>query len=65
MHNLLTRDIVVNAVEDSELYFGVCGCRLRFLKYEFYLLIVLKFGGQTYFPAYNNNIVEGGVLQRY
>ena len=33
--------------------------------FEFYLLIGLKFGGRTYLPAYNNNIVEGGVLQRY
>ena len=29
------------------------------------MLIRLKFEGRSYFLTYNNNIVEGGVLQRY
>ena len=65
MHNLLAREIVVDRVGDFELYFGVGGRRFIFLKYEFYLLTGLKFGGRAHFPAYNNRIVEGGVLQRY
>ena len=64
MHNLLAKEIIVD-VRDFELYFGIGEHRLRFSKYEFCLLIGLKFGGQTHFPAYNNNIIEGGVLQRY
>ena len=65
MHNLLTKEIVVDEVGDDELYFGIGERRLRFLKYEFCLLIGLKFEGRTHFPAYNNRIVESGVLQRY
>ena len=65
VHNLLAREIIVDSVGDSELYFGVGGCRLRFSKYEFCLLSRLKFGGRAYFPAYNNCIVECGVLHRY
>ena len=65
MHNLLAREIIVDRVGDSELYFGVGGRWLRFSKYEFCLLTELKFEGRTHFPAYNNNIVEGGVLQKY
>ena len=63
--SLLAMEIVVDGVGDSELYFGIGGRQLRFLKYEFYLLTGLKFGGRTHFLAYNNSIVEGGVLQRY
>ena len=62
VHSLLAREIIVDGVGEFELYFGVGGRRLRFLKYEFCLLIGLKFGGRTHFPVYNNNIVEGGVL---
>ena len=62
MHSLLAREIVVDGVEDFELYFGISGCRLRFLKYEFCLLIGLKFERRAHFSAYNNSIVEGGVL---
>ena len=47
------------------MYFVVGGRRLRFSKYEFCLLSGLKFEGGAYFPAYNNDIVEGGVLQKY
>ena len=61
MHNPLARKIIVDGVGDSELYFGIGGRWLRFSKYEFCLLIGLKFGGRTHFSAYNNNIVEGGV----
>ena len=63
VHSLLAREIVVNGVGDSELYFGVGERRFRFLKYEFCLLTGLKFGGRAHFSAYNNSIVEGGVLQ--
>ena len=45
VHSLLTKEIVVDGVGDFELYFGVGGRRLRFSKYEFCLLIRLKFGG--------------------
>ena len=62
VHSLLAREIVVYGVGDFELYFGVGGHRLRFSKYEFCLLTGLKFGGQARFPAYNNSIVECGVL---
>ena len=62
MHSLLAREIVVDGVGDSELYFGVDGHQLRFSKYKFCLLIELKFGGRAHFSAYNNHIVEGGVL---
>ena len=65
MHSLLAKEIVVDGVGDDELYFGVDGHQLRFSKYEFCLLIGLKFGGRAHFPAYSNRIVEGGVLQRY
>ena len=65
MHRLLAKEIVVDEVGDFELYFGVGRRRLRFLKFEFCLLTGLKFRGQTHFPTYNNNIVEGDVLQRY
>ena len=65
VHNLLAKEIIVDGVGDSELYFGISGRRLRFSKYEFCLLTELKFKGQTHFPTYNNNIIEGGVLQRY
>ena len=65
VHSLLAKEIVVDGVEDDELYFGVGGRRLKFSKYEFCLLTGLKFGGRVHFPAYNNHIVEGGVLQRY
>ena len=62
VHNLFIKEIVVDGVGGDELYFGVGGRRLRFSKYEFCLLSGLKFGGQAHFPAYNNDIVEGGVL---
>ena len=65
VHILLSKEIVVDEVGGDELYFGVGGRRLRFSKYEFCLLSGLKFGGRAHFPAYNNHIVEGGVLQRY
>ena len=65
MHSLLVREIIVDGVGESELYFVVGGRRLRFSKYEFCLLTGLKFEGRTHFPAYSNHIVEGGVLQRY
>ena len=65
VHNLLAREIIVDGVGDSELYFGIGGHRLIFSKYEFCLLTGLKFGGRTHFLAYNNNIVENDVLQRY
>ena len=65
MHSLLVKEIVVDGVGDDELYFGVDGRRLRFFKYEFCLLIELKFEGRAHFPTYSNRIVEGGVLQRY
>ena len=53
VHNLLTKEIIVDGVGDSELYFGVDGRRLRFSKYEFCLLTGLKFEGRTHFPTYN------------
>ena len=62
VHNLLTRDIIVDGVGDFGLYFGVGGHWLRFSKYEFCLLAGLKFRGRTHFPTYNNTIVEGGVF---
>ena len=62
VRNLLIKEIVVDGVGESELYFGVGGRRLRLSKYEFCLLIELKFGVQAHFPAYSNSIVEGGVL---
>ena len=65
VHNLLAREIIVDGVGDSELYFRAGGRWLKFLKYEFCLLTGLKFEGRSYFLTYNNNIVEGGVLQRY
>ena len=65
VHSLLAREIVVDGIEESELYFGVGGRRLRFSKYEFCLLTGLKFGGRAHFSAYNNSIFEGGVLKRY
>ena len=65
VQSLLRREIVVDGVGDSELYFAIGGRRLRFSKYEFCLLTGLRFGGRTHFPAYDNGIVEGGVLQRY
>ena len=65
VHSLLTKEIVVDGVGEFELYFEVGGRRLRLSKYEFCLLTGLKFGGRTHFSAYNNSIVEGGVLQRY
>ena len=65
VHNLLAKEIVVDGVGDDELYFGVGGRRLSFSKYEFCLLTGLKFEGRAHFSAYNNRIVEGGVLQRY
>ena len=64
VYSLLAKEIVVDGVGGDELYFVVGGRRLRFSKYEFCLLSGLKFGG-GHFPAYNNDIVEGGVLQRY
>ena len=65
VRSLLIKEIVVDGVGESELYFGVGGRRLRLSKYEFCLLTGLKFGGRAHFPAYSNSIVEGGVLQRY
>ena len=65
VRSLLTKEIVVDGVGESELYFVVGGRWLRLSKYEFCLLTGLKFGGRTHFPAYNNSIVESGVLQRY
>ena len=62
MHSLLAKEIVVDGVGGDELYFGVGGRQLRFSKYEFCLLSGLKFGGRAHFSAYNNDIVEGGVL---
>ena len=62
MHSLLAKEIVVDGVGGDELYFEVGGRRLRFSKYEFCLLSGLKFGGQAHFSAYNNHIVEYGVL---
>ena len=62
MYSLLAKEIVVDGVRDDELYFGVGGRQLRFLKYEFCLLTGMKFEGQAHFPAYNNSIVECGVL---
>ena len=65
MHSFLAKECVVDGVGDDELYFGVGGRQLKFLKYEFCLLIGLKFEGRAHFSTYNNRIVEGGVLQRY
>ena len=65
VHNLLAREIIDDGAGDSELYFGIGGHQLRFSKYEFCLLTGLKFGGRAYFSAYNNSIVESGVLQMY
>ena len=62
VHSLLVKEIVVDGVGDSELYFWVGGRRLRFSKYEFCLLTGLKFGRRAHFPTYKNSIVEGGVL---
>ena len=62
VHSLFVREIVVDGVRELELYFAVGGRRLRLSKYEFCLLIGLKFGRRAHFPAYNNSIVEGGVL---
>ena len=45
VHSLLARKIVVDGVGESELYFWVGGRRLRLSKYEFCLLIGLKFEG--------------------
>ena len=65
VYSLLAKEIVVDGVGGDELYFGVGRRRLRFSKYEFCLLSGLKFGGRAHFSTYNNDIVEGGVLQRY
>ena len=65
VHSLIAREIVVDKVGESELYFWVGERRFRLSKYEFCLLTGLKFEGRAHFPAYNNNIVEGGVFQRY
>ena len=65
VYSLLAKEIVVDGVGGDELYFVVGGRRVRFSKYEFCLLNGLKFGGGAHFPAYNNNIVKGGVFQRY
>ena len=65
VQSLLAKEIVVDGVGDDELYFGVGGRRLRFSKYEFCLLTGLKFERRAHFSAYNNCIVECGVLQRY
>ena len=62
VHSLLAKEIVVDGVGGDELYFGVGGRWLRFSKYKFCLLSELKFGGRAHFSAYNNHIVEGGVL---
>ena len=64
MYSLLAKEIVVDGVGSNELYFVVGERRLRLSKYEFCLLSELKFGGAQ-FSAYNNDIVDGGVLQRY
>ena len=65
VHSLLAREIVVDGVGESKLYFRIDGRRLRLSKYELCLLTGLKFEGRAHFSAYNNSIVEGGVLQRY
>ena len=65
VHNLLAREIIVDGIGDSELYFGIGKRWLIFFKYEFCLLTRLKFEGRTHFPTYNNNIVEGGVHEKY
>ena len=65
VRSLLSKEIVVDGVGESELYFGVGGRQLRLSKYEFCLLTGLKFEGRAHFPTYNNHIVEGGILQRY
>ena len=65
VHNLLAREIIVDGVRDTELYFAIGKHQFRFSKYDFCLYTRLKFEGRTHFPTYNNNIVEGGVLQRY
>ena len=65
VYSLRAKEIVVDGVKGNELYFVVGGRRLRFSKYEFCLLSGLKFGGGAHFSAYNNDIVEGDVLQRY
>ena len=65
VYSLLTKEILVDGVGSNELYFVVGERRLRFSKYEFCLLSKLKFEEGAHFPAYNNDIVESGVLQRY
>ena len=47
VHSLLAREIVVDGVGESELYFAVGGHWLRLSKYEFCLLAGLKFGEQA------------------
>ena len=49
MHSLLVREIVVDGVGESELYFAVGGRRFKLSKYEFCLLTRLKFGGRAIF----------------
>ena len=61
VHNLLVREITFDGAGDSELWFEIGQCRFRFFKYEFCLLTGLKFKRPTNIPAYNNNVVEGGV----
>ena len=65
VHNLFAREITFDGARDSELWFGIGQRRLRFFKYEFCLLTGLKFKGLANIPAYNNNIIEGGVHQKY
>ena len=65
VHNLLSREIIIDGTGDSKLYFGIGWRRLKFSKYEFYLLTGLKFERRSNFPTYNNNIVKGGVHERY
>ena len=65
VHNLLVRETTFDSARDFELWFGICQHRLRFFKYDFCLLTGLKFKKPVNIPAYNNNVIECGVHQRY
>ena len=52
VHNLLAREITFDGAGDDELWFGIGQRRLRFSKYEFCLLIELKFKRTCHVPTW-------------
>ena len=65
VHDLFAREITIDRVGDSKIWFEIGQHRLRFLKYEFCLVVGLKFGEEAHISKYSYILVPSGVYIKY